>query len=62
MGCVTQSQNTYVCLGVLAAKKQFLLEHIREDISRRERKTLMSSHAIHISPGILCEALFIQKI
>ena len=54
------SVNHRILMCVLAAKSQFL-EDIREDISSRDRKVLMSSHAIHISPGILCAVLFIQE-
>lgn len=54
------SVNHKILMCVLAAKSQFP-DHVREDIPSRDRKILMSSHSIHISPGILCAALFIQE-
>lgn len=54
------SVNHRILMCVLAAKSQFL-EHIREDIPSRGRKILMSSHTIHISPGVLRSILFSQE-
>lgn len=54
------SVNHRILMCILAAKSQFP-EHVREDIPSRDRKILMSSHSVRISPRILCAVLFIQE-